>query len=269
MLSFVLSSVSQVLIAFSLVILQSAPSLPQSEADGTPPDSSVVYVSPATGATQGYATDGTNHYLFSTAGIQEDDADWNQLFSNANPFSGLPSGVIHVGDGAYFQGMLFAPVESFKGCNNVTHQTVAVYAANRPGLPLVRYSDISANGHEASSVTVAPSTNSLYVSSFCDGSKLWIYDLYTLKLKGTLALSTNILKIQGISWNPAQSQFAVTADSADQNTGYIYLVSASGAVTGPVYTVPQKGELEGVDYTQSTIRYLIDGRVYFVSLAAR
>jgi hypothetical protein len=80
-------------------------------------------------------------------------------------------------------------------------------------------------------------------------------------------LSANIPGIQGISWSPERNQFAVTADNADQTIGYIYLVSQAGAVVGPVYTTPQADELEGVDYTQNTIRYLVGGYVYFLSLA--
>lgn len=236
-------------------------------ASGAEVDSAIVYTSPATGATQGYATDGINHYLFSTASIQEDNANWNALYSNTSPFAGLPLGVIHVGDGAYYDNRLYAPVEYFASCHSFSHQTIAVYTASTDGLPLSSHKDISVDGHEISSLAVVPSTNSLYASSFCDGSKLWIYDLSTLTLRGTLALSANIPWIQGISWNPEQNQFAVTADDADQTIGYIYLVSQAGAVVGPVYTTPQTGELEGVDYTQNTLRYLIGGYVYFLSLA--
>lgn len=254
------------LLAYLCAFCQSAPAQTAGrDLGGASSDWRVTYTSPKTGATQGYATDGANHYLFSTASLQEDDAQWTMIYSNSSPFGGLPQGVTHVGDGDYYHGKLYAPVEQFASCDNFSHQTIVVYSAHTKDLPLSTYADISANRHEVSSVTIVPSTNSLYVSSFCDGSRLWIYDVNTLALKGTLELSESIQRIQGISWSSARHQFAVTSDDPSMTTGYIYLVSSTGKVTGPVYTPPQRGELEGVDYTQGAIRYLIGGYVYFLA----
>ena len=224
----------------------------------------VVFTSPEVNATQGYATDGTHHYLFSTSEIAKLDADWKPVQSNTNPCAGLPPGADHIGDGAYYRGRLYVPVEHYGSCSEFNHQTLAVYNANAEGLPLLKYKDISMDGHEISSIAIVPSKNALYTSSFCDGSKLWIYDLKTLTLKGTVRLSQNIEKIQGISWNPKSKRFALTADNAPQTVGYIFLVSSTGQVQGPIYTTPPLGELEGVDYTQDSIRYLIRRHVYFI-----
>lgn len=230
----------------------------------------IVFTSPRTGADEGYATDGTHQYFFSANKIWKAGPDWKPVQTNAKPFTGLPAGVNHVGDGAYYGDDLYAPVEYWHSCQTVAHQTIAIYNATAAGLPLVRHKDISANGQEIASIAIVPSQDALYTASFCNGAKLMIYNLKTLDLKGTLPLSRNIKRIQGISWNPVRKEFAMTADSRHSTDGSVYLVSPKGRVTGPIYTTsPVKGhpmfsELEGVDYTQNTIRFLIHARVYYL-----
>jgi len=107
----------------------------------------------------------------------------------------------------------------------------------------------------------------LYVSSFfVNPARLCLFDATTLESEGTLTLSTPIPGIQGISFDPASQRFAVTADNAGRTIGYIYFVSLDGGVVGPVYTVPQEGELEGLDFTQGYIGYVINplDYVYFL-----
>ena len=224
-----------------------------------------VYVSPPTGAQQGYAVDQAgNNYLFDTTAIYEMNPSWSTVYTNSSPFTGLTAGITHLGDGEYYGGKLYVPAETWIGCPS-TNQTIAVYSANVSGLPLLSSRNISADNHEVSSIAVGPSGTSLYVSSFCDGSKLWIYDSTSLTLTGTLTLSTTIPLIQGISYNSSANQFVISSDNPNETVGYLYYVSMSGTVTGPFYTVPVTGELEGVDYTQGNIRYLINQQVHFLN----
>ncbi len=114
-----------------------------------------------------------------------------------------------------------------------------------------------------------PQQNALYVSLFCDGSKLWIYDLSTLMLTGTLTLSQNIHYIQGVSYNSATNSLFIAAGTSSpfERGGEIYQVNLTGTVT-PVYTVTSPHEVEGFDYTQATLGYMVNKQVYFLANTA-
>jgi hypothetical protein len=66
--------------------------------------------SPKIYANQGYATDGTNNYLFSTQKIVQADSQWNTVYSNAAPFTGITLKVDHIGDGEVSGGKIYAPL---------------------------------------------------------------------------------------------------------------------------------------------------------------
>lgn len=226
----------------------------------------ITFTSPKVPANEGYATDGTNHYLMSFNSIAILDSNWKWNQFNDRALAGFPLAVNHIGDGAYFDGKLYAPVEHWHSCDTVSNQTIAVYNMKAKDLPLIRKKGVSANGQEVASIAIAPSKNELYTASYCDSSKLMVYNLKTLTLKRTIPLSRNIKKIQGISWNSSRQQFAMTSDNPPSKVGFVYLISPDGKVTGPIYTTPALGEMEGVDYTQGTIRYLIDNHVYYLTL---
>jgi hypothetical protein len=224
-------------------------------------------VSKQIAANQGYATDGTNNFLFSTEKIVETDSQWNVVYTNFAPFSGINIHLAHVGDGEVSGGKIYAPLACVtqEGCSPEA-VAIGVYSAGTAGLPLQQWADITSSGCDGSGIAVGPS-NTLYVSSFfVNPDVLCLYDATTLESKGTLTLSTPIPRIQGISFDPASQRFAVTADNATRTIGYIYFVSLDGEVVGPVYTVPQTGELEGLDFTQGYIGYVIQpfDYVYFL-----
>ena len=218
-------------------------------------------------ATQGYATNGSSNFLFSTEKIVETDSRWNILYVNTAPFSGIDITLAHVGDGEVSGSKIYAPLTcaTQEECSPEA-VAIGVYSADTAGLPLQQWADITSSGCDGSGIAVGPN-NTLYVSSFfVNPDILCLYDATTLKSKGTLRLSTPIPRIQGISFDPASRRFAVTADNADRTVGYIYFVSLDGTVVGPAYTVPQSGELEGLDFTQGYIGYVIQpfDYVYFL-----
>jgi outer membrane protein assembly factor BamB len=101
------------------------------------------------------------------------------------------------------------------------------------------------------------------VTSYCDGSKIWEYDLSTFALIGTLPLSQPIIAIQGITW--ANGKFYIA-----QDLGTIYSFDYSGQVS-PVYSTSIPGSHEGLKYVQGQIRWLIDSGaglkfIYYISL---
>jgi acyl-CoA thioesterase I len=223
----------------------------------TPP---LVAVSPVK-AIQGYATDGSVHYMFSTNDIAAYDNDWKPLWDNKSPFDGMPPGVGHVGDGDVYQGEIYAPVETYNSCDDNTQQRIAIYDAKDGAFK--RFVDLSGYGHEVSSVTIVPSTQAMVVSSFCESDRVYTYDLKTMKPLAPIMLSSPITKIQGIGWSEKWQQFAITSDSPAEKIGYVWVMSPQGKVA-LVYTAPQTGELEGVDYSQDQIRYLL-GNVWSLS----
>ena len=225
-------------------------------------------VSPTVEATQGYATDGENNFLLSTRSIVETDAQWTEKYSNTAPFAGL-SGikVTHLGDGEVSGNKIYVPLlckAGWSGCGQHDTYALGIYAAHTAGLPLLQWADITASGCDASSVAVGPE-NTLYVASFwIHPGRVCLFDATTLASKGFLTLSVALTSIQGISYNAAAQQFAVSVDNEGETTGYIYFVSLSGQVTGPVYSLPNQGELEGLDYTQGYIGYDINARIDYL-----
>ena len=231
-----------------------------------------------TGASQGVAVDPAgNIYLSSNKSISAYDSNWHLLWTNASPFTGMPSTITHLGDIGYYNGNLYAPVEGFVSCGSYGPVVLAVYSASTGNL--VTWLNITTDNHEASSVTVVPKTGQVVVASYCnDGgyNTLWSYDLNTLttnsagstiSYSSTVSLSASIHCIQGISWNANTGYFLVSADYHDP-AGTLWFISSTGAVNGPIYMVPTSAgtELEGVDYTTGPIYYLESGYVHGIGL---
>lgn len=231
-------------------------------------------MSPDLFGSQGVALDSNNHvYVSSTQQLTAYGRKWDVVWNNTSPLAGMRSGVTHLGDVDYYNGYIYGPVDAYNGCGTFLPEALADYDATTG--KLVTWSDITADGHEASSVTVIPDKNELVVSSFCSTKNgfttLWIYDLNqlttnppgsTMTYSGTITLSTAIQNIQGISWNAAANQFVISADVAGI-AGSLWVATATGTVSGPIYVIPSATgqELEGVDYSTGTLYYLEDGYV--------
>lgn len=230
-------------------------------------------------AVQGYAADGTLHYLSDTSVITAYDAQWNVVWQNKDPFAGmfkdepqinesrkaegLPILHKHVGDIDAYDGKIYAPVESYNSCQDNVVQKIAVYSAKDGSF--LSYTDVAEYKHEISSIAVVPSKGSMYVTSFCESWEIPQYDLKTMKPLEALKLDYPISKMQGISWSEKRKMFVVTSDSPAQKFGYVWGVTPEGHVT-LLFTAPQIGEMEGVDYTQDQIRYLLK-HVWFLDPA--
>ena len=224
----------------------------------------ITFISPNTFSHQGYATDGTNHYTFDNQAIYRwNGADWALTASNASVFQGA-AWLNHLGDGDYYNGEIYVVAEFWSSCGNYTNQSLLTFDAAT--LQLLSVHNVAADGHEVSGLAVAPGdgpNGTIYVTSYCDGSKIWEYDLSTFALIGTLSLSQPILYIQGITW--ADGKFYISQDS-----GSIYALDYSGNVS-QVYFNSVPGSHEGLKYVQGQIRWLIDsgpGRkfIYYVTL---
>lgn len=205
-------------------------------------------VSPDTGCHQGYATDGVSHFIFDTTRIltRADDAGWHITRVNDSPFAGT-TGYNHLGDGDYFEHNLYVPAETFSSCPNQGKPAIFVFEAST----LERTAIFRLTGpNEASGVVVRPESRELWVSSYCDGARLWVYDIDSMRLKRTVPLSPAVPEIQGLAYHDGFFYLA-------QNSGTIRRMYLDG-VSVPVYQTNAAGAHEGLDYSQNELRWLID-----------
>jgi len=225
----------------------------------------ITFVSPNTFSHQGYATDGTNHFTFDNQAIYvwSNDIHWTSIASNTAVFSGV-SGINHLGDGDYYNGMIYIVGEWWNGCGSYTNQSLLTF--NATTLQRLSVHNVASDAHEVSGLAVAPAdgTNGIiYVTSYCDGSRIWEYDLSTFALIGTLPLSQPLLYLQGIALG--NGKFYLSQDS-----GNIYSLDYNGNVS-LVFSTGIPGSHEGLKYVQGQIRWLIDGGlghklIYYVNL---
>lgn len=144
---------------------------------------------------QGYAFDGTDHYIFDITRISKrDGTTWTETVANTSPLTGI-AGVTHIGDGVYLGGFLYAPVENYI-LNASTNMKIAKYDAAT--LLLITTYDVAAQGHECSSITT--DGTDLYISSYDDGTKFWKYST-TGTFLGAINMSSPFTdRVQGISY---------------------------------------------------------------------
>jgi len=194
-----------------------------------------IYV-PNTGHMQGVAVGNDQRYAFHTTTIGKYDGNWNLVTTNENVFVGLPASfggpTGHMGDGAYLAGRVFAPLEKDFGGSN---KFIGVYDANIPGLPMVKYVDISAQAFEVSSITIAPDLGphgTMFVSGGFDtvgGRKIYRYDYQDGNLNssdfgkylGSAEIPTAIASINGVAWNNGYLYFSAANTSTIQRVRWL------------------------------------------------
>jgi hypothetical protein len=215
------------------------------------------------GFSQGWAFDGTNAYDFQTGDIAKFASGWKEIQVNGAPFFNLTN-CNHLGAGTYYKGKLYAAMEDWHGCGNVTNQSIGVFDAG--DLRRISAMTVSNYQDEISAVTVDPdlgTSGMVFTASFCDGTRLFEYALPDLNHARTLALSKNIPFIQGIGYHDKLIY-------ADADSGTNALIYAINPVTGEVryltsITVPGATEYEGLDVSQGDLRIVegATGRLYF------
>jgi hypothetical protein len=220
-------------------------------------DAVEVAASPNISAHQGIAAGGGCYYVFDTQRITRYTASWVATGTNATPFAGtrgLTTAQAHLGDGCYHEGKLYVPAENWP---SVTGQQILVFDAQTLSLETTMP---TGQTHEVSSVCVAPGTggkDALWVSSYEDSSRLFEYDLDTLRYVGSKALHpAPVPGIQGLTFSG--DTFYIAA-SAVENVGHLYSVSQEGSTT-PLYTRHGPGYHEGLEAQDGQLLWLIDRR---------
>lgn len=225
----------------------------------------VAAASPDLDAHQGVATDGIDFYLFHTDNIKRrSGADWTTVeASNLTPFSGVAT-VNHIGAGAYHGGSLYAPVQFWDGSCG-TASTPYLFKFDAVTLARTAAVNIAAQGAEVSACAVDTERGILWVSSFCDGSKLWKYDLSDLSYLGTLTLSPSVPWIEGLTFNASDGfLFAASGGLASVDTSYeglIWRIDPDTGAARPIYRrwidSTAGNEPEGLDFTQGRLYWLL------------
>ena len=186
--------------------------------------------SPDLPALQGVCSDNVYYYVFNADAIYKYDLSWSLVASNLNALADCGiSTANHIGDGDIHDGLLYVPVERYVSTTNFSVQHICIFDADT--LQFVSKTDISAQGHECSSVAYCTADDLLYITSFASGIKLYKYDPSTGGYIGDVTLSwptgaPSEMSLQGITW--WRDAFWINSHAFDE----VYRVTRDGVAAG-------------------------------------
>ncbi|MEA2098390.1 MAG: hypothetical protein U9P70_04955 [Patescibacteria group bacterium] len=201
-----------------------------------------IEISPNVGVHQGIATDGNYFYLFHTDFIKKTDGNWNEIDINKKVLSEIDSGMNHLGDGDYYDGKLYIPVEYWDNRDDFYSQHIAIW--NATDLSYIGKYDISAQKHEVAGIVV--DNNQAFVVSYYNGSAIWKYDLPDFSYAGHIPLSEDIENIQGITTD--KNYLYISRED------YLYKVSHTGIIIEKIPAMVN----QGIDLSQEHLYCLND-----------
>jgi hypothetical protein len=218
-----------------------------------------IETSPDLNAHQGVASDDVYYYISDTNALKKYDLDWNLVTQNTDPLgdSGI-AGLNHMGDIECRDGKIYAIIEVWPSGPYVD-QHIAVF--NASDLSFIESFDISAQGHEGSSIAWCPPAGCFYITSHADGRKLYKYSAsgqYLGSLSLALApgggISLTDMKWQGITW--WRGVFWLASDKYDET----YRVLPDGTIqwSGVFGQSVPTGFFEGLGHTTDALLQLID-----------
>lgn len=208
--------------------------------------------------TQGIATDGTYWYQINTSAIYKKDFTTGALAtSNTSPFTGLLSGVDHIGDGFVDNGLLYVPIVNWDSpTETATAQCIAVF--NTSDLSLNKFYDISAQTNFNGSGLTKSHTGTIYGTSFAKAStplarqqEIYEFNLDTGAYISTKLLSDYAIGAQGITWD-GESYLISTWDTINNNNyikQYDETLTYIDSIDPTGLDAPSAGvEIEGIEY---------------------
>jgi hypothetical protein len=209
-----------------------------------------------TGFTQGIGCDGTNIYIFETLSVDKFSNNYFTGHFNRKPFDGLGD-YNHLGDGEYYAGCLYVPMESWHGCGNTTNVSIGVFSAT-DDLTRLNVAVVTPYQSEISAVCVVPAFSNaptIFASDFCDGGHIYQYSLTdstNIAFVRALPLSQPVSLIQGIS--SYNGMVYLMSDAG--HSGKFWSVNPTNGLTTLLTTLDQPGEIEweGIDTTQGNLR---------------
>jgi len=189
-----------------------------------------IATSPNLPALQGVCSDGTYYYVFNADAIYKYDLTWSLVASNLNALSDCSiSTANHIGDGDIHDGLLYVPVERYISTTSFSVQHICVFDADT--LAFVSKTNISAQGHECSSIAYCNADDLLYITSFASGTKFYKYDPSTGSYVGDVTLTwptgaPSEMNLQGITW--WRDAFWINSHAFDE----VYRVTQAGVAAG-------------------------------------
>jgi hypothetical protein len=227
---------------------------------GVFPNTNIVQ-SVVIGFAQGTCNDGTNTYWFGTDAIQQRNSHYLLVGGPAVYRSDITNGMdnfgpVHLGDPDYYQGYIYAPLESSVGSpKGVANIDIAIF----PVTTLARYAAISVSNYqsEISAVCIDPSfSNSvaLFATSWASTSTsdgIYEYSLNNvtnLTFVKALPMTQHIQYMQGIIC--VGGMLYVIGDNGP--AGELYQVNPTNGVVTHLIQLNIAGETEweGLDYFQ-------------------
>ncbi len=207
---------------------------------------------------QGLATDGRNHYWFSSQQSLIRTNSKTGIGQYASYFP-IPSELVklgdnHIGDIDFANGKLFVPIEDG---SKYLHPYIAIY--NPQSLKCERYVELpqtqQIDGVPWVAVDVA--NHRVISAEYSNTTKINLYDIDTLKPIGQIAMSSSINAIQGAK--VLNGSLYMTANGLGDKGHAIYkmelatgLVSQVGVLTNDVV------EVEGLAFTQTAQGPVLD-----------
>ncbi len=179
---------------------------------------------------QGVCSDGTYYYIFDTTAIYKYDLSWNLVASNTNALADCNiSTANHIGDGDVHGGLLYAPVERYISTSTFSVQHICIF--NASDLAFVSKTDVSAQGHECSSIAYCTADDLLYITSYASDDKFYKYNSSTQAYIGDVTLTwptgaPSEMNLQGITW--WRDAFWINSHAFDE----IFRVTQTGVAAG-------------------------------------
>jgi hypothetical protein len=164
----------------------------------------------------------------------------------------------HMGDGDFYNGTVYAPIEHWRGCGNPPQAPIYIVTFDGQSLARLNAYDISATQPEASSVAIIPESNEAVVSSFCNADQLYLYDLKDWSFKGTIPMEIKVPLIQGVAYNRGLLYIAADIQKNGQWMGLLYSLRLKDNKMDLLMTPPQIGEWEGIDFHSNQLRWLLN-----------
>ncbi|MCH7520669.1 MAG: T9SS type A sorting domain-containing protein [Candidatus Marinimicrobia bacterium] len=184
---------------------------------------------------QGVATDGVVWYFSARQILFKINFEFDYLIVHENPIPQflLDQGYDHIGDIAYFEGKLYAPIED----RTYVKPIIAIFdtaSLNFTGVyALVPQSHIPW-------VAVDPRTGYFYSSEFDGVNKLFVYDP-DLAFIGEVQLDTTLSRVQGGAF--LGDFLYLACDNGD----FVYEVDIASGIVNNIINVPPGPEMEGIE----------------------
>lgn len=203
---------------------------------------------------QGLATDGEFLYAFNTTTVEKRQlAPPHDLVAHNYYVLDSVPGANHIGDGVHVNGSLYLPVERWSGSCRYERQHIVRLDAS--DLSVLDVWDVSDSQHEVAGI--AFNQEHLVVASYCDGSRLWLYDKDTGDPAGVIVLEEVIAGINGLTYDPLRKLYYITSGIAYSPLNRIVAVDRAGRIVNDkiVDPVTPCAKMEGVDFVPPDTLY--------------